>query len=218
MKKQEVSGDDGTKSWAEMIERTLPSSLNKNLLEVVLEKEQRGSFYVSEQDCARLLNKLGLSQRANVQVEGVQICPNGRGVILITLKENVDANIFSCYDVCEVTTTGIRSIMVKPAGKQEVIVTVRGIHPNTTDNTVLDYLSKFGTIVSTKVVHGTYNQGPLIGMKNGDRSYKVEIRPGENIGTYHVIDSHKVTLKYRGQHPTCRRCHQKAFEHWKRLE
>ena len=196
------------KSWAEMLGSSLPSSLNKNILEVVLEKDERGAFFVSEEDCARLLRKLGLDPRPGVQVEGVQICPTGRGVILITLKDGVKAESFCRYDVFVVTENGIRSIMVKPAGKKEVVVTLKGIHPNTRDRMVLDYLSKFGKIVSTKAVHGIFSAGPLKGMRNGNRSYKVEIKPGENIGSYHVIECQKVSLRYPGQQQTCGRCHQ----------
>ena len=112
------------------------------------------------------------------------------------------------YDVLEITEIGIRSTMVKPAGKKEVVVTVKGIHPNTRDSVVIDYLSKFGKVVTTKVVHGIYSSGPLKGMKNGDRAYKVEVKAGENIGSYHVIESQKVLLKYPGQQQTCGNCHE----------
>ena len=197
-------------SWAEMLGNSLPNSLNKNILEVILEKDEKGPFVVSEVDCARLLHKLGLDQRPGVQVDGVQICPNGRGLILITLKDDVLIDDFCRYDVFEVTASGIRSSMVKPSGKREVVVTIKGIHPNTRDSTVLEYLAKFGKIVSTKAVHKVYQDGALKGMRNGDRSYKLEVKPGENIGTYHVIDAQKVTLRYAGQQPTCGRCHQTA--------
>ena len=173
-------------SWAERLGSTLPVSLTKNVLEVVLEKDEKGAFLVSEEDCARLLRRLGLDQRPGVQVEGVQICPGGRGVIFITLKDGVTVENFCRYDVFELSENGVRSIMVTPAGKKEGVVTLKGIHPNTRDSMVLDYLSKFGKIVSTKAVHGIFSSGPLRGMKNGDRSYKVEVRPGENIGSYNV--------------------------------
>ena len=74
------------KTWAEKLGSSLPTSLNKNILEVVLEKDDRGAFVVSENDCARLMRKIGLDPHPGVHVEGVQICPTGRGVILITLK------------------------------------------------------------------------------------------------------------------------------------
>ena len=47
-----------------------------NVLEVVLEKESRGSFAVSDAECAKFLGKLGLDLRPGVEVEGVQIFPN----------------------------------------------------------------------------------------------------------------------------------------------
>ena len=37
---------------------------------------------------------------------------------------------------------------------------------------------------------------------------KLETRPGENIGSYHVIDGHKVSMRYAGQQQTCGRCHE----------
>ena len=80
----------------------------------------------------------------------------------------------------------------------------------TRDDGVLAYLSKFAKCVTNRVIHGVFVEGPLKGLKNGDRSYKVEIKPTDNIGTYHVIDGQKVTLRYPGQQQTCARCHQTA--------
>ena len=199
---------EGGGTWAERLGSSLPQSLNKNILEVVLEKDAKGAFMVTENDCAVLMGKLGLDLRPGVHVEGVQLCPNGRGVILITLKDGVKVDSFCRYDVMQVTESGIRSTLIKAAGKREVVINVKGIHPNTKDSVVLDYLEKFGKIVTTKVVHGVFTDGPLKNMKNGDRAYKVEIKAGENVGSYHVVDGHKVSLKYAGQQPTCGRCHE----------
>ena len=78
------SGDSGgQKSYAALLSSNLPSVWNKNVLEIVLEKDARGSFNVSEEDCAKVMSKLGLDSRPGVHVESVQICPNGRGVLLI---------------------------------------------------------------------------------------------------------------------------------------
>ena len=195
-------------SWAEVLGSTLPTSWNKNILEVILEKDVRGSFIVSDQDCARLMQKLGLDQRPGVHVESVQICPNGRGVILITLKNEVAIENFCSYDAIEVTASGIRVVNVKPAGKRDVVVNVKGLHPNTKDQGVMEYLGKFGTLVTSKVIYSTFGEGPLRGIKNGDRIYKVELKPNVNIGTYHVLDGHKVTVRYPGQQQTCARCHE----------
>ena len=95
---------DGSKSWAAVLGTGIPTTLNKNILEIVLEKDDRGPFNVSEEDCASVMRKLGLDQRVGFNVEGVQICPNGRGVILITLKDNVPVENFCRFDVFEMTT------------------------------------------------------------------------------------------------------------------
>ena len=192
-------GVSGGKSWAALLSSNLPSTWNKNVLEVVLEKDERGSFNVSEIDCARVMRKIGLDQRPGVHVESVQICPNGRGLLLITLKKEVPIERFCRYDVLEVTESGIRAVLVKPAGKREVVVTIKGLHPNTRDDGVVDYLSKYGKLVNSKVIYGMFGEGPLKGIRNGDRSYKIEIKPNNNIGTYHVIDGQKVTARYSGQ-------------------
>ena len=49
-------------------------------------------------------------------------------------------------------------------------------------------------------------------MRNGDRQYKVEIKPGHNIGSYHLLDGVRVTIRYAGQQPTCGRCHRVATD------
>ena len=89
-----------------------------------------------------------------------------------------------------------------------MVVSLRGVHPNTRDTVVMNYLSKFGKMVTSKVVHEVFAAGPLKGLKNGNRAYKMEIKPGGNIGSYHVIDGQKVSLRYSGQQQTCGRCHQ----------
>ena len=128
--------DQREESWAQRLGNGLEPHLNKNILEVILEKDGKGSFIVSDVECARLLSKLGLDLRPGVHIEGVQVCPNGRGVILITLKDSVAADNYSRYDVLQVTDSGIRSVMVKPAGKREVVLTIRGAHPNTKDSLI----------------------------------------------------------------------------------
>ena len=203
-------GKSGSRTWAERLSSTLPTCWNKNILEVILEKDSRGSFIVNESDCARMMRKIGLDIRPGVQVEGVQICPSGRGLILITLKKEVKIESFCGHDVFEVTDNGIRAVNIKPAGKREVVVHIKNIHPNTMDEGVINYLDRFGKVVNKKVIHGVFKEGPLSGFRNGDRSYKMEIKPNTNIGTYHVIDGQRVTIRYPGQLQTCARCHNTA--------
>ena len=67
-------------------------------------------------------------------MQGTQICPQGRGVIYFILRETVDIMKFCQHEVFQVTSSGIRVVNVKPAGKKEVIVTLKGVHPNTKDD------------------------------------------------------------------------------------
>ena len=58
------------------------------------EKEARGSFTVTEKECAHMMGKLGLDARPGVHVEAAQICLQGRGVIFITLRKELDPTRF----------------------------------------------------------------------------------------------------------------------------
>ena len=189
-----------------MMERSLANIDKKSILEVILEKDDNASFSISDLDFAEFLKKLGLDVSTGGTVDGVQICPGGRGVIFKSLKEQEDLNKYCRYDVLDITSTGIRAVMVKPAGKREVVLTLRGVHPSTKDSVVFDYLEKFGSIVTRRVVYGVFSDGPLRGIKNGDRSYKIEMKPKSNIGSYHLIDGQRVQIKYPGQQQTCGRC------------
>ena len=194
------------RTWSSVLSRNLKPSMDNNVLEVVLEKDTRGSFNVSEQECCNLIRRLGLDHRPGMHVVGVQICPNGRGVIFITLKKDLDIGRYCRYDVLDVTSSGTRAVLVKPAGKREVVVTFRGLHPNTADETVIEYLEKFGPVVTKRVVYGVFSEGPLKGIRNGNRSYKMEVKPSSSLGSYHVLDGQKVSVKYPGQQQTCARC------------
>ena len=46
------------RSWAELLGDSLSPGLEKNILEVVLDKEKRGAYIVSEQDCVRMMGKI----------------------------------------------------------------------------------------------------------------------------------------------------------------
>ena len=48
-------------TFASVLERSLVPSLNRNVLEVILEKDSKGSFVVTESGCAKFLSKLGLN-------------------------------------------------------------------------------------------------------------------------------------------------------------
>ena len=65
------------RSWADVLGSSLPTTWTKNVLEVILEKSEKGPFVVSELECVKLMTKIGLDTAGGL-VEAVQICPNGR--------------------------------------------------------------------------------------------------------------------------------------------
>ena len=50
-------------SWASILSKSLSPSLSKNVIEVVLEKDVRGGFSVSDSDCAQLISNIGINQK-----------------------------------------------------------------------------------------------------------------------------------------------------------
>ena len=89
-------------------------------------------------------------------------------------------------------------------------MTIFGLHPNTKDQAVIKYLSAHGKVSTTdRVIHHVYPGAPgsslCAGKLNGNRSYMVEVT--KPLGSYHIIDGEKVSVKYRGQDRTCARCH-----------
>ena len=89
-------------------------------------------------------------------------------------------------------------------------MTISGLHPNTNDQAVTKYLAAHGKVSATdRVIHHVYPGAPrsslCAGKLNGNRSYMVEI--SKSMGSYHIIDGEKVSVKYRGQDRTCARCH-----------
>ena len=112
----------GQRSWADILGSSLPPSWNKNVLELVLEKDQRGPFFAKDSECAKVLMKIGINLTSDV--EAVQICPNGRGVIYVTLKNNTPVDNFLCHDVIDVNNSGLRVIHIKSAGKREDVMTL----------------------------------------------------------------------------------------------
>ena len=74
-------GQQQAATWAQRLGSTIPTRLNRNVLEIVLDKDEKGAFHVGEGDCLRVMKKIGLDTNPGVNVEAIQICPNGKGII-----------------------------------------------------------------------------------------------------------------------------------------
>ena len=71
---------------------------------------------------------------------------------------------------------GVRTTSIRPEGKKEKLVKIIGLHPNTKDQAVLNYLKAHGKVVpQAKVIHHVFPGEPgsslLAGKLNGIRSY-----------------------------------------------
>ena len=181
---------------------------NKNVLEVRLEKSENARFYLNNIETEGLLTKLGIDSS---HFTGVSSCPEGKGVVYITLHPSVNINRFLHKNEAYVLKEGVQTSIIRPAGKKEVSVLVSGLHPNTKDQAVIRYLAAHGKVSpSDPAIHHVYPGRPgssmLAGKLNGNRSYMVEIT--KPMGSFHIIDGEKVSIRYRGQLRTCARCHQ----------
>ena len=180
---------------------------NKNVLEVRLEKSENARFNLSNVETEGLLRKLGIDSTHFI---GVSACPEGKGVVYITLHPSVNINRFIHKNEAYVLKEGVQTSYIRPAGKKEVSVLVTGLHPNTKDQAVMRYLAAHGKVSqSDQVIHHVYpgkaGSSLLAGKLNGNRSYMVEVT--KHMGSFHIIDGEKVSIRYRGQIRSCARCH-----------
>ena len=181
---------------------------NKNLLEIRLDRSNFNvSFNLTQVERDHLLTRLGIDSS---HFTGVSCCPEGKGVVYVTLHPSVNIQRFLNKSECFELKEGVRTGIIRPAGKKEQSVTVSGLHPNTKDQAVIKYLSAHGKVSTTdRVIHHVYPGAPgsslCAGKLNGNRSYMVEVT--KPLGSYHIIDGEKVSVKYRGQDKTCARCH-----------
>ena len=181
---------------------------NKNILEVRLEKQQGSTFNLSMLETENLLRRLSITHN---EFAGVSACPEGRPVVFITLNPTVNITRFLYRNESYVVKEGVRTTTIRQEGKKEKLLKITGLHPNTKDQAVFKYLSAHGTVsTKDKVIHHVFPGEPgtslLAGKLNGNRSYVVELKA--HMGSYHIIDGEKVSVRYSGQEWTCARCHQ----------
>ena len=124
------------------------------------------------------------------------------------MKQGVSLEKFFT-DIAREFTTGLTIVSVRPAVRREVKVLVIGLHFNTSDDCVREYLECFGAKVKGEPIYGVHREGPWKGQYNGERRYLADfsdqILP---MGTYHLVDGAKVRVVYPGNTRTCARCHQ----------
>ena len=105
----------GTESWASITSNNTCG--DKNVMDIVLEKDTRGAFKVSEEEVAHFLKKLGADLRPGVHIEAVQICPMGKNVIQVVLNRDVNMEKFIDKELFEVSN-GVRISRIKKIRNQ----------------------------------------------------------------------------------------------------
>ena len=172
---------------------------SKNILEVGLEKQEGSRFNLTMEETESLLKRLNIDSSHLV---GASACPEGRPVVLVTLHPSVDISRFLNKNESYIVKDGIRTTTIRQEGKKEKLVKITGLHPNTKDQAVIKYLAAHGTVNSSaKVTHHVFPGVPgsslLAGKLNGNRSYLVELKVP--MGSFHIIDGEKVSVRYRAQ-------------------
>ena len=105
-----------------------------------------------------LLTKLGIDSS---HFTGVSSCPEGKGVVYITLHPSVNINRFLPKNEAYVLKEGVQTSTIRPAGKKEVSVLVSGLHPNTKDQAVIRYLAAHHKVSpSDPAIHHVYPGRP----------------------------------------------------------
>ena len=150
----------------------------KNLLEIRLERNTTDvSFNLNQEELDYLLSMLGMNSS---HFTAVSCCPEGKGVVYVTLDPGIKIERFLKRNECFVIKDGIRTGVIRPAGKKEQSVTISGLHPSTKDQAVIKYLSAHGKVSATDkiiphVFPGATGSSLCAGKLNGNISCMVEI-------------------------------------------
>ena len=199
----------GLSSYSDRLKMNVRKSerLSRKILEITLEVDNNTTVNVEKKDAAKVASRIGIDLVNDL--EGFQICPGNSKKILFWLKEGLNIDRF-CKDEVFKVSNGIRTGFIRPMDRREVTVTIKGLNFNTPDSLVIEYLNKHGKVTNPKVIYDVDKTGPFKGVRNGDRKYQCDFSEGVNLGSYHIIDGHKVFIFYPGQRKTCGRCYQIA--------
>ena len=196
--------DRTKKSYADQLKTNVKwdQRLQRNVLEIILEKSDNEAS-LSDEHLARLLKNLGID--ISSQVEGFQV--KGR-YITVWMVHGLNIERF-CRDESLRVCQGINTSIIRPANRKDVTVSVCGLDFNTPDTFVIDYLNKFGRVITNNVSYvKSKEEGPFKGKYTGERRFQVDFSgSSRSMGTYHVIDGSRVRIFYRGNQKTCARCH-----------
>ena len=196
-------------SYANRLKTTKFQKLNRNILEINLEKKMtQKAISLTCQDVAKICEIVGI--QVGIQTEGYQANYSHKSIILsVWAKDGVGLERY-VNDQPREYSSDLTITQVKPAHRRDVIVIITGLSFNTPDSQVSHYIESFGAkAMGVKPIYGVFKEGPWRGQCNGERRYKVDFsRQIMPMGTYHLLGGSKIRVAYPGNTRTCGRCHQ----------
>ena len=195
-------------SYAQRVKKNNYKKLDRNVLNISIEKRnQEDVVFLNGDQVASVCAAVGIS--VSCETQGYQAHYRPKVITLsVWAKPGVSLERFVSEQPREFTSDLIIS-SVRPAVRREVSVLVTGLHFNTPDAQVKEYIECFGAKVSGEPRYGVHREGPWKGQFNGDRRFTADFT-GQTLpmGTYHLVDGAKVKVMYPGNTRTCGRCHQ----------
>ena len=190
-------GGKGPPSYASRVKSTINKhqKLDRNVLDIIIEKNNKDQIiHLNGDEVARVCTLVGI--HVGGETEGYQVNYSGKVITLsVWAKPAVSLERFVSEEA-KALTPELTITSVRPAVKREVTVLVTGLHFNTSDDMVKEYLECFGAKVSgSEPVYGVHKEGPWKGQYNGDRRYKADFS-GQllSMGTYHLLGGAKVRV------------------------
>ena len=149
----------GGHSYSDKLKLNVKKSerLKRKVLEVTLETEKDVVLKIEDKDVAKLATRLGIDIKCHL--EGYQTCPGYSRKILFWLKNDVNIENFCKNEVFRVSD-GIRTGVIRPMDKKDVVVHVSGLNINTPDSLVIEYLNKHGRVTKNEVIYERAKEGP----------------------------------------------------------
>ena len=131
------------------------------MIEINVGKNEKDAEIILDPECvARVCKSIGIDKLS--EVEGCQVLHNGRNsTISVWANTGVNLERFCRVEGINVSK-GVMTSMIKPAGRNDVTLSVIGLDFNTPDSLMIEYIQKFGGIInSNSVIYGKHTEGPF---------------------------------------------------------
>lgn len=179
--------------------------LDRNVI-IVKIKRDNNEVNFNGDTCDILCQKLKITP--GVDTLGYQVIfSRGNFLVEIWLKPAIPAVNFS-NDVHWDLSDGLTVIGVHPALSVEVPLLVKDLPFNFPDEEIQNYVARFGGVVSKPPTMVVYTSGKWKGQSTGERRYRADFSAQRiPMGSFHSIKGTHFKVTYRGNTPTCGRCH-----------